>query len=225
MRRYLAQIGTILWKDLVVELRARERLIAMSALAVLVAVLLNYALDQTVVRPAAIAPGLLWMTIVFSGMLGFGRAFPMEQEQDQLQGILLTPIPRSAFYLGKTLANFVLLTVVELLILAVFALFFSLSYGRAGWLALVIGVATAGFAALGTLLGAVSAHTRMSDTILPLLVFPLLIPVVIHGVTATSRLMAGRPATEVEGNLRMLAAFALLFLSAGAVLFRYVVEE
>lgn len=217
MRRYAKPVAAILWKDLLVELRSRERLVAMGAFAVLVAVLLNYAIDPTVVRPRDVAPGLIWMTVVFSGMLGFGRAFQMEQEQDRLQGMLLSPIPRGTVYLCKALANLVLLVVVEALVFGVFALFFNLSYGAAGgWLAGAVLLATVGFAALGTLFGAVAVHTRMSDTILPILVFPLLLPLVIHAVTATARLMAGRPVTEVEGNLRRLAAFALLFTFAGA---------
>ncbi|MBI4521999.1 MAG: heme exporter protein CcmB [Gemmatimonadetes bacterium] len=225
MTAYLNQVRIIVWRDLTVELRSRERIAAMGGFAVLVAVLIYYAIDLTIVRPRDVAAGLIWMTILFSGMLGFGRAFAMDLEQDQLQGILLSPISRGAFYLGKTIANFALLTAVEALVFTVFGGFFNLSYGGTAWLIVAVVVATAGVAGLGTLLGAIAVHTRPSDSILPLLAFPLLIPLVIHAVMATGRLMAGRPPAEVGGNLRMLAAFAILFLAAGTVLFRYVVEE
>jgi heme exporter protein B len=223
---YLRQMGAVVWKDLVVELRTRERLAAMGGFTVLVGVLFNHAIDPTVVEPQAIASGLVWMTIVFGGMLGLGRTFHLEEEEGAFQGVLLSPIPRDALYLGKVLANFLILSVVTLLVLGVFALFFGLSFGaHPGALAGVILLGIAGFVAIGTLFSAISVRTTMGDTLLPILMFPLLIPVVIYGVTATSSLMAGLPASEVDGNLRMLGAFAVVALAAGAGLFRHVVED
>ena len=223
---YLRQMGAVVWKDLVVELRTRERLAAMGGFTVLVGVLFNHAIDPTVVEPQAIASGLIWMTVVFGGMLGLGRTFHLEEEEGAFQGVLLSPIPRDALYLGKVLANFLLLSVVTLLVLGVFALFFGLSFGdHPGALAGVILLGIAGFVAIGTLFSAISVRTTMGDTLLPILMFPLLIPVVIYGVTATSSLMAGLPASEVDGNLRMLGAFAAVALAAGAGLFRHVVED
>jgi heme exporter protein B len=223
---YLRQVGAVVWKDLVVELRTRERLAAMGGFTVLVGILFNHAIDPTVVEPQAIASGLIWMTIVFGGMLGLGRTFHLEEEEGAFQGVLLSPIPRDALYLGKVLANFLLLTAVTLLVLGVFALFFGLGFGpHPGALALVILLGIAGFVAIGTLFSAISVRTTMGDTLLPILMFPLLIPVVIYGVTATSSLMAGLPASEVDGNLRMLGAFAVVALAAGAGLFRHVVED
>ena len=223
---YLRQMGAIVWKDLVVEFRTRERVAAMGGFTVLVGVLFNYAIDPTVVEPQAIASGLIWMTIVFGGILGLGRTFHLEEEEGAFQGVLLSPIPRDALYLGKVLANFFLLTVVTLMVFGVFALFFGLRFGEhPGALAGVILLGIVGFVAIGTLFSAISVRTSMGETLLPILMFPLLIPVVIYGVTATSSLMAGLPVSEVDGNLRMLGAFAVVSLAAGAGLFRYVVED
>jgi len=223
---YLRQLGAIVWKDVVVELRTRERLAAMGGFTVLVGILFNYAIDPTVVTPQAIAAGLIWMTIIFGGMLGLGRTFSLEEEEGAFQGILLSPIPRDAIYLAKVLANFIILTVVTLLVFGVFALFFGLEFGGHP-LALsgVVLLGILGFVATGTLFSAISAGTTMGDTLLPILVFPLLIPLIIYGVTATSSLFAGLPVAEVDGNIRMLGAFAAVALFAGAGLFRYVVEE
>jgi heme exporter protein B len=199
---------------------------AMGGFTILVGVLFNYAIDPTVVEPQAIASGLIWMTIIFGGMLGLGRTFYLEEEDGAFQGILLSPIPRDALFLGKALANFVLLSVVTGLVFGVFALFFGLGFGRHPVaLAGVVLLGIVGFVAVGTLFSAISARTTMGDTLLPILVFPLLIPVIIYGVTATSRLFQGLPVSEVDGNIRMLGAFALVALAAGAGLFRYVVEE
>jgi heme exporter protein B len=223
---YLRQIGALVWKDVVVEYRTRERIAAMGGFTVLVGILFNYAIDPTVVEPQAIASGLIWMTVVFGGMLGLGRTFHLEEEDGAFQGVLLSPIPRDALFLGKVLANFILLSAVTALVFAVFALFFGLDFGRHPLaLAAVVLLGILGFVAVGTLFSAISARTSMGDTLLPILVFPLMVPVIIYGVTATSSLFAGLPVSEVDGNIRMLGAFAAVSLAAGTGLFRFVVEE
>jgi len=223
---YLRQIRVIVWKDLLLELRTRERVAAMGAFAVLAGVLFNYSIDTTRVRPQDVAAGLIWMTIVFGGLLGVGRTFYLEAQDSAMQGVLTSPAPKDAIFIAKTFANFTLLYAVSLLVLFVFMLFFQVQIGTS-WAALVLalGLGALGFVALGTLFAAVSTGTRMGETLLPILVFPLLVPMVIYGVGATGRLLAGRPVSEVAGNLRMLGAFALVALAAGAALFRFVVED
>lgn len=223
---YLRQVGIIVWKDVVLELRTRERIGAMGAFAVLVGILLNYAVDPAIVRPADVAAGFVWMTIVFGGLLGVGRTFQLEAEDAAFQGVLMSPAPRDAIFLGKVAGNFVLVLAVSLLILAVFGVFYGLDYGaHPVMLVLVVALGVLGFVALGTLFAAVSWGTGSGDTLLPVLLFPLLVPMVVYGVSATSRLLAGRPVAEIAGNVRMLAAFALLAVAVGAGLFRFVVEE
>ncbi len=226
MNGYFAQIYAIVWKDLLLEFRTRERVVAMGAFAVLAAVLFNYAIDRALVAPQNIAAGLIWMTIVFGGLLGIGRTFNLEAQDGAMQGVLMSPAPKDAIFLGKTLANFILLYIVSILVVAVFMLFFGLDLGTSPLaLAGVLALGCLGFVALGTLFSAVSSGTHMGETLLPILVFPLLLPMVIYGTTATGRLLGGRPVTEVAGNLRMLGAFALVALFAGAGLFRFVVED
>ena len=226
MRIYLTQVATIVWKDMLLELRTRERVVAMGSFAVLAAVLFNFSIDTTLVRPQDVAAGLVWMTIVFGGLLGVGRTFHLEGQDGAFQGLLMSPAPKDAIFLGKVISNFILLFIVALLVLAVFGLFFALDLGPSpATLVLVLGLGSLGFVSLVTLFAAVSTGTRMGETLLPILVFPLLVPMVIYGVGATGRLLAGRPVAEIAGNLRMLGAFALLALAAGAVLFRFVVED
>ena len=226
MIEYLGQVRAIVWKDLLLEARTRERVVAMGAFAVLTGVLFNYSIDRTVVRPQDIGAGLIWMTIVFGGLLGVGRTFHLEAQDGALQGVLMSPAPKDAVFLAKVISNFVLLYIISLMIVAVFMLFFGLELGSsAATLGLVLALGVLGFVALATLFAAVSAGTRMGETLLPILIFPLLIPMIIYGAGATSRLLAEHPATEVADNVRMLAAFALTAVAAGAVLFRFVVED
>lgn len=223
--RVARQALVIAGKDLTLELRARERVLAMLTFAVLVAVVFSFALDPTI--PArGLAGAMLWVTILLAGMLGLGRSFAVEEEQDALTGVLLAPVDRGALFLGKLGANLVILLVAEMVIFGAYALFFQLGYGAGtGGIALVALLASVGFVALGTLFSAMAAHTRLGDTLLPVLVLPLLIPVVIFAAAATQRLLAGRPLAELGGSIRMLAAFDIIFLVVCTLIFESVVEE
>ena len=226
MRAYVALVWAITRKDLLVEFRTHERLTSMGAFAVLVGVLFNFSIDTALVRTQDIAAALIWMTIVFGGMLGMGRTFRLEEEDGALAGILQSPIPLDALYLGKVLGNFILLSVMAVLIFFVFGAFFSLRFsGSPVTLVAVVALGVLGFVSLTTLFSAMATRSSMGESLLPVLVFPLLVPGIVYGATATQRLFAGRPVAEVSGNLRMLAAFAIVSTVAGAGLFRFVVEE
>ncbi|MFV2005937.1 MAG: heme exporter protein CcmB [Longimicrobiales bacterium] len=223
---YLRVIWTVARKDLLIEMRTRERVAAMGSFVVLVGVLFNYSIDTTIVRPQEIAPGIIWVTIIFGGLLGMGRTFHLEEEDGAFSGVLQSPIPLDALYLGKSAANLVILGLVTGLTFMVFGVFFNLAFGPHPFVLLtVVVLALLGFVALSTLFSAMSARTTMGESLLPVLVFPLLIPMVIFSVNATTRLFAGRPVSEVTGSVRMLGAFAILSVAAGAVLFRHIVEE
>lgn len=226
MRTYIGLVWAIAHKDLLVEFRTLERLISMGAFVVLIGILFNFSIDTTVVRPQDIATGLIWMTIIFGGMLGMGRTFSLEEQDGALTGILQSPIPLDALYLGKVLANFVLLSVMVALVFLVFGMFFGLTF--AGSLVSLVGVVASGvlgFVALTTLFSAMTTRSSMGEGLLPVLIFPLLVPIIVNGTTATNRLFAGRPFAEVDGNLRMLAAFAIGSTVVCAWLFRFVIEE
>lgn len=216
---------TIAGKDLTVEWRSRERIVGMLTFSVLVAVVFSFSIDPAVpARPLFSA--MIWVTILFAGLLGLGRSFGIEKEQDAIVGVLLTPIDRGAFYFGKFLANLGLLLTAVAAIYFIYALFFQLDTGSSAFgLALIICLGCVGFMALGTLFSAVSAGTRMGETILPILLLPLLIPVVIFGAAATQRLLNGRPLDEIMGFVRMLVVFDLIFLIVCTLIFDSVVEE
>ncbi|MBW3630846.1 MAG: heme exporter protein CcmB [Gemmatimonadetes bacterium] len=225
MRGFVRQLLTIAGKDLRLELRSRERLVSMMTFAVLVAVVFSFSLDPGV-EARTVAGAMLWVTILFAGMLGLGRSFALEREQDAMMGILLAPLDRGALFLGKLIANLALLLATEVAVFVVFALFFQLSYWKTlGSVILVVVLASVGFMILGTLFSAMAAGTRLGETLLPVLILPLLMPVVIYAASSTQRLIVGRPFAEVAGSVRVLVVFDLIFLIVSILLFGAVVEE
>lgn len=225
MWRFLRQASIIAGKDLTLELRSRGRIASMLVFAALVAVIFSFALDPTEpTRP--IAGAMLWVTVILAALLGLGRAHTVDREEDALTGLLLTPIDRGAFYIGKFAANLALLVATEVVIFPVFGLFFQLQLWRPlPGLALVVLLASIGVVAIGTLFGAIAGSTRLGETLLPVLLLPLVIPVVIYAASATQRLLVGRPLSEIGGSLKMLLAFDVVFLVVCTLVYPSVVEE
>lgn len=198
----------------------------MSAFVVLVSVLFYYAVDWTILNPQDVSSALIWMIVILAGFLGLGRTFELEKEEGAMEGLLVAPVPRDALFLGKVLANSLLLTAVEIVAVLAVSLFFQVDFSQ-NWLAIavVLAVGTVGFVSLGTLFGGITAGTRMGETLLPILLFPILVPLVAFGASSTATLLAGFPPATVFGSLRIVAAFSLLNLVSGMGLFRFIVEE
>lgn len=213
-------------KDLAVEWRTRTALVSSLAFAVLVLAVLFFARDPTAVSAGDIAPGALWVTFSFAAMIGLNRAFLLERENRALDGIRLAPVAPPAVFFGKLLANLVFVGTVEAVSLPLFVLFYDVPVGRG--LPALLGVsamATVAFVAVGTLLSAMVVRTRFAELMLPLLLLPFLVPPVVAAVQATARILAQRPLSEVQGWLKLLAAFDLVFVSLSAVLFEATLEE
>ncbi len=214
------------WKDVRVELRARERLNAMLFFAALVLFIFNFALgpDREKLREAA--PGLLWLAFIFTGMLGLGRSFQAERENECFEELLLTPGDRESLYFGKLVGNILFMLVAEAVILPLFGVLYNLEIWP--WLpglALVALLGTVGFSAIGTLLAAMTAHLRAREVMLPLLLFPLTVPVILGAVHASDALLAGRGLGDAMHWVKLLAAFDVIFLVACPLAFEFVLEE
>jgi heme exporter protein B len=210
---YLADVRALTRKDLLLELRARDTLPAMLLFVVAVFVVFHFS------RPASsselAASGLLWVAILFTALLGLGRAFVPEREQRVLDALVLTPADRSAIWLAKSLATLAFLVLAELVALPIFALFF---HGLDAATIAAIALADIGICAVGTFLGAMAVATRARDLLLPLLFLPLAIPIVIGGVGAS---VAANPGSFL-GFLGLYdAVFAILSWAS----FEYVITE
>ncbi|HKV84860.1 MAG TPA: heme exporter protein CcmB [Ktedonobacterales bacterium] len=221
-RAFWQQTFAIIWKDLRCELRARQVWVSMAMFAVLVLVVFNFAFDLRVDNVAAVGPGALWIAFVFASMLGLGRTMAAEQEHGSLDRLLLCPVDRKALYLAKLLGNLIFIGVVEVIAVPVFAAIYSLPI-LTGMIVPIVLLGTLGVAAVGTLFSAVAANTRAREVLLPLLVFPLIVPVVIGAVKASQALVS--PVPNDPPWIGLLIAFDVIFLSISAITFPYVIEE
>ncbi len=213
----------LIWKDILLEARRRETLSSLFVLGVLVLLAFNFAIDVTPDNVARVGPGILWVAIIFSSMLGLGRTFFIEKENGCLAGLLLAPIDRSAIFLAKFSVNLLFMIVFEALLIPVFALFFHVDLLPFLLpLGLVVLAGTVGLAAASSLFALGAMGTRARELMLPLLVLPLEIPLLIAAVKATATVMAGQPLSMASGWTNMLIAFDVLFVTAGWLAFDYV---
>jgi heme exporter protein B len=222
LRQLWEQTCALLWKDIRVELRARQVWGGMALFAVLVLVVFNFAVDLSPLDKVAVAPGALWIAFVFASILGLGRTFAVEQEQGSLDRLLVCPGDRKAIYFAKLLGNMLFIGVVEVIAVPLFAAAYDLPILTLGIIPIVL-LGTLGVASIGTLFSAVATSTRAREVLLPLLVFPLIIPVVIGAVRATQDLVS--PAGDGIAWLGLIAAFDVIFVSLSMILFQYVIEE
>src|SRR5437870_13608590 len=184
---FLEQVIAILWKDVRYELRSKQMWMGMGLFALLVLVIFNFAFDLRVDNKAAIAPGALWVAFVFASLLGLGRTIATEQEKGSMDRLMLCPVDRKAIYLAKLLGNMLFIGVVEIVALPIFAALFDVPLF--GALLPIVLLGTLGIAAIGTLFSAMAAATQARELLLPILVFPLIVPVVIAAVRATGTLL------------------------------------
>ncbi|HYB00042.1 MAG TPA: heme exporter protein CcmB [Ktedonobacteraceae bacterium] len=219
---FLMQVQTILWKDIRCELRSKQTWMSMGLFALLVLVIFNFAFDLRVDNKAAIAPGALWVAFVFASLLGLGRTIASEQENGSMDRLMLCPVDRKAIYVAKLLGNLIFIAVVEVIALPVFAALFNVPLFTGQLLPIVL-LGTLGIATIGTLFSTIAAATRARELLLPILVFPLIVPVVIGAVRATGALMA--PSIDEPPWLGLMLAFDLIFLSISLLVFEFVIED
>jgi heme exporter protein B len=213
-------------KDIRAELRSRTALLSAIVFAALVLVVFNFARDPTALAVVDLAPSVLWVTFALAAMLALNRAFTVERENSALDGLLLAPLPRGALFAGKLLANLAFVCTVEAITLPLFVLFFNVDLTDT-WLGIagVTLLATIGFVAVGTVFSAMAVRTRFAELMLPVLLLPFMVPPLIGAVQVTSRLLAGRPLSEMLGWLRLLALYDVVFVTLCAMAFSAVVDE
>src|SRR5437667_155852 len=222
---YARRTWIVLWKDLLGERRSKEALNALFFFALLLLFLFQFALGDERERLTAALPGLLWLGFILSGLVGPGRAFLAEREHDCWEGLLLAPGDKSAIYLGKVAGNLLLMLLVEAILLVLFAVFFNIDLAAHPLrLTVVIGLGTIGFAAVGTLFAAMTAHVRARELLFPVLLLPVQVPVLLGAVKATEAVLLGEPLGAVGHWLGLLAAADTIYLTVGVLTFDAILE-
>jgi heme exporter protein B len=215
----------VAWKDVLIERRSKETLNALLFFSLALLFVFQFALGPDRERLASVLPGLLWLGFILSGVLGLGRAFLVERENDCWEALLLTPGDKSAIYVGKLASSLVLMLVVEALVLALFVLFFNVDLMPVlPGLALVIVLGTVGMATVGTLFAAMTAQIRARELLFPVLLLPVLVPVLLGTVKATEALLAGEPLAAVAHWLKLLVAADVVYLAVGVLTFDVILE-
>ena len=215
----------ILAKDLRIEWRTRESLASVFVLGVLLLIVLAVAHDPTPEAAPALVPAVMWVSFVFTGIVGIQRGFLLERENDCLAGLLSAPLDPADIYAGKLAANVVLLAVTQAVVVPLAGIFLHADlWPVLPGLLVVLLLGNVGFAALATLFGALAARTRARETLMPVLLLPLLVPLLIGAVQATQAVLAGGLGAAREA-VAVLIAFDAIFAVAGWLLFAYVVRD
>jgi heme exporter protein B len=217
---FFRQTLVIAAKDLRAELRTKEAVNASVAFALVILLLFSFAFDPSDEQTRAMSGGLLWIVYAFAGTLVLNRSFARELPNDCLDALIASPVSRSSLFIGKALANFVLVMAVELISLPVFGIFYNVRWTVQFWpLLLVLALGTWGLTVIGTIFSALTVNIRLRELMLPLMVFPMMIPALMAAMQLSTHLVGGQPLTgEVEIWLRLLVTFDVIFTALSLVL-------
>lgn len=221
---FIRALGAVVWKDLRAEWRSRELISAMLVFALLVILIFNFALELESTVRANVTAGVLWVTFTFAGQLGLNRSMAVEKDRGCLDGLLLAPVDRSAIYLGKTIANWAFMLLVAFIVLPIYSVLYNTNLFIPG-LVLVILLGSEGYVAVGTLLSSMAIQARTRDILLPILLFPVVIPLVVAAVKATGGYLQGLDMSEIQPWINLLLTYDIVFTAVAFMVFDSVVEE
>ena len=216
------------WKDLLMEFRTKQMLNSMVIFSLLVIVIFNYSFSNILfnIEVADIAPGILWIAFTFAGMLGLSRSFSSEMEEGCLDGLKLCPVDPSTIYLGKVVSNLVIMLLIEAIIVPLFIVLFNFSdvMGLGGLIVIIL-LGTIGFILVGTLFSALTVNMRTREILLPVILFPIIIPLILSAVMATQKVLSTGDLFSAIDEIRLLVVYDLVFFIAAQLVFEYVIED
>jgi heme exporter protein B len=223
--KLLTEASLILWKDLVLELRRRESLLTMFFFGTLLLFVFHFSFDLVPERVSDMAPGLLWLAFLFTGTLGLGQLFGAERENQCLDALLISPLDRGALFLAKVCFNFILMLLVEIVIIPLFWILFNLqTWNLLPRIFLISLLGTVGFCVLGTIMAAIILRARARELLLPLVLFPLMIPVILATIQCLGAVLRAGEVGDALPWLRLLIGFDVIFLTLGVLVFDWVIE-
>lgn len=222
----IKQTLLLLWKDLLLELRRRDSLLTMFFFGTLLLFVFHFSFDLPPDKVAEMAPALLWLAFLFTGTLGLTQLFQVERENHCLEALLLSPLDRGALFLAKSCFTLLLMFLVEAVVMPLFWILFNLQ----GWnllpqLFLVTLLGTVGFCVLGTIMSAITLRARARELLLPLVLFPLMIPVILATIRCMENIMSAGELGAAWSWLRLLLGFDVIFVTVGILMFDRVIES
>jgi heme exporter protein B len=221
----LRRVRAVAAKDLTAEWRTRANFNAVTFFGALMLLLFGFALGPDTATLRAAAPGIVWLTVLFSGVLAFNRSYQIELENDALDMLLSYPGDRRSIFLGKLAANLAFVLLVETIIVPLTAVLYGVPLvGPLPGLAGVLLLGTFGFVTLGTFYSALSSRSRAREVLLPLLLFPMLVPLLIAASEATAALMAGDAMGDARTWAGVLVAFDVIFFVVSVYAFDHVIS-
>lgn len=221
---FLKTVLSIVRKDLRAELRSRELLSSMALFAVLSILIFSFALElDRVARQEAIS-GVLWVTVVFASILGLNRSLAMERDQGNLEAMLIAPIDRAAIFFGKLVGNLIFALLVAAFLLPLMSIIYNISLIQ-GWLLLVLVLGILGFSTVGTLLATMTVQTRARESLLPIVMMPIALPVILGAVRATTSILNEIPLEDWIAWPQILIVVDIVYLVVCFFLFEYVIED
>lgn len=221
---FIKAVAAVVWKDLRAEFRSRELFSAMLVFSVLMIIIFNFALELDVKVRQSVTAGVLWSTFAFAGTLGLNRSMAIEKDRGCLDGLLLAPVDRSAIYFGKTISNLAFMLIVEVIIVPTYSVLYNVNLFLPGLL-MVILLGSIGYAAVGTLLATMSTQTRTRDILLPILLLPVVFPLLLAAIKASTGFLTGAEWAEILLPLNLLVAYDVIFIAVAFMVFDSVVEE
>jgi heme exporter protein B len=222
----LKQTYLLLCKDLLLELRRRDSLLTMFFFGTLLLFVFHFSFDLAPDKVADMAPALLWLAFLFTGTLGLAQLFQAERENHCLDALLFSPLDRGALFLAKTSFNLILMLLVELVVMPLFWILFNLSaWNLLPQLFLVTLLGTIGFCVLGTIMSALTLRARARELLLPLVLFPLMIPVILATIRCMESVLRNGEFGEAVSWLKLLVGFDVIFVTVGVLIFDWVLES
>jgi heme exporter protein B len=224
MKTWLSTAWVLVWKDLVQEWRSRDVLTSMFAFAVLSLFIFNYALELSPIDRAEIAPGLIWVVMVFAGTLGLNRSFAAEQDQGSFEGLMMAVPELSVIYLAKMITNLLMMFGLAILVIPIYSLLYNQSLFDLRFFGILM-LGAWGYSAAGTLISSMTVQTRMRDLLLPVLLFPLLLPVNMAVVKSGSAIIAASSVPEFQSWINLLLVYDVIMTVVSILVFEYVIRE
>ena len=224
IKKYFYHLFVMVRKDFLLEVRSKDVVLPVFIFSFLVVVTFNFALESTPNTANLIVPGILWVSVLFGAMVGFGRMFLSESEQGAFQGLLTAPIGRDVIFFGKVISNVLFLLLIELILLPILVVLFNVTLSPLYMLYVSI-PALFGISLSGMLFASISMNMRAKEVMLPILFLPVVVPIILGAVESTYAVMNGDNLDQFLKWITLMLVFALIYSVLGPVSFTMIVED